>query len=177
LSSDNGGTLDDYGTSCADADRTTFSDTAALPITSAGAPFRGTFQPEGRLSAYRGKFGIDVNGTWHLNIADDTAGGLGTLHCWSISIFPTACTPGGGECEQCPGCPVRLEIARDPTSPTRALLQWSTAFPGYNLLSNQNVAPLAGYGPLALAPVVVAGKYTVTNTIGGASRFYILRKP
>jgi len=101
LSSDNGGTFDDYGTSCADADRTTFSDTAVTPITSASVPFRGTFRPEERLAVFRGKFGGDVNGTWHLNIADDTAGGLGTLHCWSIIIFPTTCQPGGGECEQC----------------------------------------------------------------------------
>ena len=47
--------------------------------------------------------GGDVNGTWHLRIADDTAGGLGTLHCWSLSVFPTVCQPGGGKCEQCGG--------------------------------------------------------------------------
>jgi autotransporter-associated beta strand protein len=103
LSSDNGGTFDDYGTSCADADRTLFRDTALTPITSGTAPFRGPFQPEQSLSAYRGKFGTDVNGTWTLRIADDTAGGLGTLHCWSIFVSPTVCDPGGGACERCRG--------------------------------------------------------------------------
>jgi autotransporter-associated beta strand protein len=103
LSSDNGGTFDDYGTSCADVDRAVFSDTALTAITGATAPFRGSFRPEERLAVYRGKFGGHVNGTWHLNITDDTAGGLGTLHCWSILVFPTICLPGGGECEQCGG--------------------------------------------------------------------------
>ncbi len=102
LSSDNGGALDDYGISCADVDRTTFSDTGILPITSATAPFRNTFRPEEPLAIYRGKFGGNVNGTWHLNITDDTATALGTLHCWSLIIFPTACTDGGGTCESCP---------------------------------------------------------------------------
>src|SRR6185369_9424069 len=69
LSSDNGGTLDDYGTSCADVDRTTFSDAGLLAITAAAVPFRGTFKPEEALSVYRGKFGGDVNGTWHLSVA------------------------------------------------------------------------------------------------------------
>jgi len=105
LSSDNGGTLDDYGTSCLDAGRTTFSDAAAVAITAGTAPFVGTFQPESPLSVLRGKSGIDVNGTWRLRIADDTAGGVGTLHCWSLIIFPTICTPGGGQCEECSGGP------------------------------------------------------------------------
>jgi len=179
LSSDNGGTFDDYGTSCADADRTTFSDEGTILITSGTAPFRGTFRPESPLSVFRGKFGADVNGTWHLNIGDDTAGGLGTLHCWSISVFPTACTPGGGECDPpCPACPVRLDIAQDPSSDSRVLLKWSTAAVGYNLIATNalNSAPNA-FTPIGPAPVVVGGKFTVTNTASGASRFYELRKP
>src|SRR2546423_10576371 len=80
LSSDNGGTSDDYGTSCADADRTTFSDAAGVGITSGTAPFPGNFRPEQPLSVYRGKFGSDVNGTWRLRIADDTAGRVGARH-------------------------------------------------------------------------------------------------
>ena len=178
LSSDNGGTLDDYGTSCADPDRTTFNDSAATSITSGTAPFRGSFRPEEPLSVYRGKFGSNVNGTWHLNIADDTAGGLGTLHCWSLTIFPTVCQPGGGECEECPGCPVRLEIADDPSSTNRVLLKWSTAAVGYSLRSSPTVIPLPGsYVPTGPAPVVVNSKFTVTNVASGDARFYILRNP
>ena len=177
LSSDNGGTFDDYGSSCADADRTTFSDDAGTAITAGSAPFRGTFRPEQPLSTYRGKFGSDINGTWHLRITDDTAGGLGTLHCWSITIFPTTCTPGGGECDPpCPGCPVRLDITGDPASTDRVLLKWSTANPDYNLLSSPTIVPGAGFVPTGPAPVVSGSKFTVTNTISG-NRFYELRKP
>jgi autotransporter-associated beta strand protein len=321
LSSDNGGTLDDYGTSCADADRTLFADRALLPITAATAPFRGLFQPEQPLSVYRGKFGSDVNGTWTLSIGDDTAGGLGTLHCWSIMIYPTACPPGGGQCERCPGlivgsitnsdavqsnrltrvsvngvdcenpkpcpgdlfppvatihydtytftnlgpascvtvsltspcnglgagadfvnssaylgsydpankctnylgdigaspnptgsysftvpsnsvfvvvvnettagggctnyvldvsgyqCPQQLDIAHDPSSTNRVLLKWSTSGAGYNLVSTNVLGDPAGFAPIGPPPVVVNGKFTVTNTASGSTRFYELRRP
>ena len=176
LSSDNGGTFDDYGASCADADRTTFSDAALTAITGATAPFRGTFRPEQSLAVYRGKFGGDVNGTWHLNIADDTAAGVGTLHCWSILVFPTACQPGGGECEQCiDDCPQRLDIQSLPAN--RVRLSWSTSAVGYDLIASPTVAPSGSYVPIGPAPVVTGGKFTVTNTTPGAARFYQLRKP
>ena len=102
LSSDNGGTFSDYGTDCTDANRTTFSDLAFTPITSATAPFVGTFRPEQPLSAFNEKFGADVNGTWRLHIADDTPGAVGSIRCWSLLISPTACNDGGGACESCP---------------------------------------------------------------------------
>jgi autotransporter-associated beta strand protein len=68
LSSDNGGTGDDYGTDCADAARTGFSDAAATSITAAAAPFVGTFRPEQPLAAFNGKSGAEVNGTWNLRV-------------------------------------------------------------------------------------------------------------
>jgi subtilisin-like proprotein convertase family protein len=179
LSTDNGGTLDDYGTSCADADRTTFTDAASLPITSGSAPFRGSFRPEQPLSVFRGKFGADVNGTWHLNITDDTAGGLGTLHCWSISVFPTACSPGGGECDPpCPGCPVHLDIAHDPSNDSRVILKWTTSAVGFDLVATNSLqAPPNAFAPIGPPPVVVNSKFTVTNNASGSARFYQLRKP
>jgi autotransporter-associated beta strand protein len=179
LSSDNGGTLDDYGTSCADSDRTTFSDVAAMPITAGMAPFRGTFSPEEPLSVFRGNFGAAVNGIWHLTISDDTAGGLGTLHCWSISIFPVACTPGGGVCDPpCPGCPARLDIAGDPSNTNNVLLKWSTSFVGFNLVATNGLHnPANAMTPIGPPPIVVNGKFTVTNAVTGTNRFYELRKP
>jgi subtilisin-like proprotein convertase family protein len=179
LSSDNGGASHDYGTSCAEADRTTFSDSAAVPITAGTAPFRGNFRPELPLSVYRGKFDTHVNGAWRLSISDDTAGGLGTLHCWAITIFPTACTPGGGECEVCPGCPQRLSIARVPASDGQVVLTWSTSAVGYNLISTNAAAPFPfpAFTPVNRPVVVVNSKFTLTDTNAGAIRFYQLRKP
>jgi autotransporter-associated beta strand protein len=100
LSSDNGGTFDDYGLDC--TQRTTFSDAAATLITAASAPFSGTFRPEQALSNFVGKVGSQANGTWTLRIADDTAGGLGTLHCWSLFIAQAVGVDGNGQCESCP---------------------------------------------------------------------------
>src|SRR5262249_8997599 len=53
LSTDNGGSANNYGNSC--AQRTTFDDNAVNAITSGAAPFFGTFKPEGKLSDFRGK--------------------------------------------------------------------------------------------------------------------------
>jgi autotransporter-associated beta strand protein len=103
LSSDNGGTGDDYGAGEADADRTTFSDLGATAITAGTAPFRGTFRPEQPLAAFRGKSGAEVNGAWRLRLNDDAGGSLGTLRSWSLFLSPIVCQPGGGECEQCGG--------------------------------------------------------------------------
>jgi subtilisin-like proprotein convertase family protein len=101
LSTDNGGTGNNYGNSC--AQRTTFDDAAGTAITSGAAPFFGTFRPEGKLSDFRGKFGADVNGTWTLLVSDDTANAIGgELDCWTVTIFQATCVPGGGICEFCP---------------------------------------------------------------------------
>jgi autotransporter-associated beta strand protein len=101
LSSDNGGTGDDYGSSC--ANRTTFSDAAATSITAGTPPFVGTFRPEQALSNFVGKVGSAANGTWTLRISDDNAiGNPGTLHCWTLNLAQAVCGDGRGQCESCP---------------------------------------------------------------------------
>lgn len=110
LSSDNGGTSDDYGTDCVDdRDRTTFDSTALLRpvITSGTAPFVGTYRPEQSLTVFNEKSGADVNGTWTLRIADDAAGAVGSIRCCSLLLYPTACTPGSGICELCPDVTIK----------------------------------------------------------------------
>jgi autotransporter-associated beta strand protein len=103
LSTDNGGTGDDYGTDCADGSRVVFDDAAASSIIGAAAPFVGTFRPEQQLSAFVGQQPFEANGTWKLVVRDDAAGGVGTLRCWSLFISQIACAPGGGSCETCFG--------------------------------------------------------------------------
>jgi len=102
LTSDNGGTASDYGTSCTDNQRTSFNDFTATSITSGTAPFVGAFQPEQSLAVFNGEFGTNVNGLWTLRVADDAGGAVGTLRCWSLFLTPTVCAPGGGSCESCP---------------------------------------------------------------------------
>jgi len=112
LSTDNGGSGNNYGNSC--AQRTTFDDAAGTAITSGAAPFFGTFRPEGKLSDFRGKSGADVNGTWTLLVSDDTANAIGgELDCWTLTIFQATCVPGGGICEFCPAVTLSGALGTD----------------------------------------------------------------
>ena len=61
---------------------------------------------------------------------------------------------------------------------SRVLLKWSTAAVGYDLVAtNALMDPPNAFTPIGPAPVVVNGKFTVTNTTAGANNFYELRKP
>jgi subtilisin-like proprotein convertase family protein len=101
LSSNNGGTGNDYGAGEADADRTTFLDASLSSITAGTAPFAASYRPEQPFSAFRNKSGAAVNGAWRLRINDDAGGTVGTLRAWSLFLAQAVCPPGGGECETC----------------------------------------------------------------------------
>ena len=85
LSTDNGGTDNDYGTGPADCTGTltTFDDAATVPITAAPAPFAGTFKPQQPLSALKR---AKANGQWQLVVSDDDPRDSGTLGCWQLTI-------------------------------------------------------------------------------------------
>ncbi len=104
LTTDNGTSGDNYGSLCSSqSTRTTFDDAAATAITVGTPPFVGTFRPEGLLSAFNGKTGAAVNGSWTLRIIDDTGQDAGTFNCVTVFISPVgACTPGPGECSALP---------------------------------------------------------------------------
>ena len=76
LASDLGGAGDGYRD-------TTFDDEASMSILSGSAPFTGRFRPEGSLSIADGE---NPNGTWRLEIADDTAQNGGWLNTWTLSL-------------------------------------------------------------------------------------------
>jgi subtilisin-like proprotein convertase family protein len=116
LSTDNGSSGDNYGSACSpDASRTTLDDSAATAITAGTAPFVGTFRPEGMLSAFNGKTGVAVNGTWTLRIIDDVGADVGTHWCSSLFIAPLVCTPGAGGCGACTiTCPTDITQSNDP---------------------------------------------------------------
>ncbi len=85
LSTDNGGSGDNYI-------GTVFDDQASTPITAGSAPFTGIFQPEEPLANLNGS---DPNGMWQLYIIDDFAGDDGTLHQWSLNVTVLS-PPSGG---------------------------------------------------------------------------------
>ena len=127
LTSDNGGTGDDYGTDCIDGQQTVFDDSAAVSIIGQTAPFVGSFRPEQSLAVFNGKIGAAVNGTWRLIVTDDAPGGLGTLRCWSLFVSAAACTAAGGACELCSD--VTLTGATGPASPTQSAYVNFTGLP------------------------------------------------
>lgn len=90
LSSKNGGGNSDVWSG------TTFSDNASLLVgctgtgcvTYANNVVVQNAIPQGSLSAL---IGDDPNGTWTLNVTDDTNGINGTLNSWSLSLTPVLC--------------------------------------------------------------------------------------
>jgi subtilisin-like proprotein convertase family protein len=62
---------------------TTFDDAAEVSIRNAEAPFTGTFLPEGDLADAEG---LQVYGTWTLEITDDKKRNVGELVSWSLDI-------------------------------------------------------------------------------------------
>ena len=62
---------------------TTFDDSASVSIDSASAPYTGTFRPEESLAAFNNE---NAQGTWTLEVEDDSSGDVGVLNSWSITI-------------------------------------------------------------------------------------------
>ncbi len=77
LSSDNGGSGDNFV-------KTVFDDNAPTLITAGVPPFTGSFRPETPLSNLNGE---NPNGNWTLTIVDDLAADVGTLEDVTIKIF------------------------------------------------------------------------------------------
>ena len=98
LSDHNGGSGNNYGSSCSDNARTTFDDDASNLIGAGTPPFVGTFIPQQPLSTFIGKSGSDANGTWTLRVADTVGIDSGILFCWSLVISQFDCSDGGGAC-------------------------------------------------------------------------------
>jgi|GEM_PF-1237737 len=92
LTIQNGGSGNDYNTTC-------FSNSATTSIKFGNAPFNGTFIPEGYLGSVNN--GQNANGTWSLCIQDRrTAGNQGVLNSWSLTFSntPAALPPGFPAC-------------------------------------------------------------------------------
>jgi gliding motility-associated-like protein len=76
LSSDNGGSGNNYTNTC-------FTPDAAIPITAGAPPYTGEFQAEGDWAVFNGS---PLNGEWSLLVSDDLNGGGGTFIGWTITF-------------------------------------------------------------------------------------------
>ena len=77
----------DVGGSGDNFTNTVLDDQAATAITAGTAPFTSTYRPEGSLATLNGK---NPNGTWRLELTDDTSADVGTLNNWSVIITTAA---------------------------------------------------------------------------------------
>ncbi len=85
LSTNNGGSGDNYGSGANDCTgtKTLFSDGAATSITAGVAPFAGSFKPEQALSAYASD---NPQGGWKLRVVDSASGDVGTVGCVTLTL-------------------------------------------------------------------------------------------
>jgi subtilisin-like proprotein convertase family protein len=80
------------GTTCDDADRTTFDDAAGTPIDAGAAPYVGSFQTMNifgggpiPFSVFNGN-AAGTDGIWTFDVFDSVPGNAGTIDCWSLFI-------------------------------------------------------------------------------------------
>jgi subtilisin-like proprotein convertase family protein/PKD repeat protein len=94
LTSDNGGSGDDYGNVANCNQPTRFIMSATTPITAGTAPFIGQFIPEGDLDDFNN--GQDPNGIWKLRVCDNALSDVGVIVYAKINFVenaPTYCAP------------------------------------------------------------------------------------
>ncbi|MEK6677147.1 MAG: hypothetical protein AABZ47_16020, partial [Planctomycetota bacterium] len=105
LSTDNGGSGDNYTA-------TIFDSEAATAITAGVAPFTGSFRPEGSLAVLYNK---NKCARWTLIVIDDAGGDVGVLNGWSLrflnplddcnqNLVPDKCEPTEACCQMDKTC-------------------------------------------------------------------------
>jgi subtilisin-like proprotein convertase family protein len=80
----------DVGSSGRDFLGTTLDQSAGGAITAGSAPFSGRYRPEGSLN---GVNGYSPNGTWSLEVSDDSVGAATTLTGFSVTVTTSADEP------------------------------------------------------------------------------------
>ena len=159
LSTDNGGSGDNYTNTC-------FTPTASTPINFPGpfapptaAPFTGNWLPEGPWTdIWDGSY--PTNGTWQLQLRDDANGFTGTLKDWTITFEPSYKVnyqwfPISGL--SCPNCPIT------DATPAQSTVYTLLATDSYGCATRDSVK-LEIYDALA-APVVECAGASASSVI------------
>ncbi|MGI8904959.1 MAG: Ig-like domain-containing protein [Candidatus Sumerlaeaceae bacterium] len=105
-----------FGSGCADNQRTTFSDAAGTSISAGASPYVGTFNPEVPFATLlRGKPASVINGVWKLRMSDTKPTNIGTLNCWSLGLQTADINNGPSPCSLTPTA--ELTITKTGTPP------------------------------------------------------------
>ena len=93
LSTDNGGGADHYGdpSDLTCSNYTSLSMNACLSIEDGIAPFIGNYIPEGNFNDFND--GSNPQGTWILQVCDDAASDMGSLHFVELIFAEMSCSP------------------------------------------------------------------------------------
>ncbi len=163
---------------------TTLDDEAAMPITSAAAPFTGRFRPVGALAALDGE---DADGLWTLEIYDAWAGDEGTLNSWSLALnppdpsFQTLADGSYHFTDLAPGTYTVAEVqqsgwqqtAPQPVSPGTysEFVDWGDIITGWDF-GNREIFPDFGDAP-DTGPGTGSGNYNTLSTDNGPSHVIV----
>ncbi len=154
LTTDNGGSGDNYTQTC-------FTATAVTPIEGLGtaeAPFTGDYLPE---SPWEDIYGADMNGVWTLQVSDDSGGFAGTINGWSMTLPPIYTIGYIWEPEEGVSNPNLPNVDLSPTTTTTYTV---TAFDTYGCTTKDEVT-------ITVTPSLPAPMITCDNSANGQVTF------
>lgn len=174
LSTDNGGSGNNYEQTCFTLDATTPINFPGPVAPNTAPPFTGNWLPEGTWSdLWDGEY--PTNGTWQLLLIDDGQGFQGTLNEWSITFKPAyeikyEWTPTTGV--TCPTCPITM------VNPDETTTYTVVATDSYGCTEASSVtvgvSPTPAHTPIVVQGVSCAGDANGQATVditGGAGPF------
>jgi subtilisin-like proprotein convertase family protein len=134
-------------------------------VTSANAPFTGSFKPKQALTSFRGE---NANGVWTLNVSDHAATDIGSVRAFTLllSNIQSSCNaaPADATAPSCtptdfrPGPPASADITTQDTG---------TGLADINIRSADNVnVVVPPFTPGSTAPVVITGTLIDPNVAG-----------
>jgi hypothetical protein len=104
-------------------------------------------------------FNVAANATFVVTVSEVNAGEGGA---YTLDV-------SGGDCRP------RLNITQ--AAANKVELDWTTAAAGYSLETTNRITASTPWPAVTNVPVVVNGRFQVTNNIAGTNQFYRLRKP
>jgi subtilisin-like proprotein convertase family protein len=134
------------------------SNASIQTLTSANAPFTGTFKPDDSLSLFRGE---SANGTWTLNVTDNSLGNTGTVRAFSLLFSGTQYS-----CNAAPADTTAPSCAST-GSASLTVQDTGTGLATIRVTAAENVnVTVPTFTPGTTAPVVVTGTLIDPNVSG-----------